>query len=247
MKPSAAPGSTAWDSASPIRLIRRITRIVPIGPPPSASARQPTKARRMNPNSTKGPSVTSYSVIGRGSGERRQNRHAANALVMVRLRGPGSRHVAHPHQVMRRQHFLCGAPGDAFPSNQQGVGKMRPDLIEIMEHCDDGAALPVPALDQAKKIFAGAPIDCTEGLVEQYQLGILHHQPGEQDPLELAGGERLDLAMLEPLKADRVECPMCRVAQFPGRCPKPADLPPLTEQHCVDDRDRKAPFALRLL
>jgi hypothetical protein len=39
---------------------------------------------------------------------------------------------------------------------------------------------------------------------------------------------------------------MCRVAQFPGRCPKPADLPPLTEQHRVDDRDRKASFDLGL-
>src|SRR5215469_1289397 len=64
IKPRAAPGSTAWDSASPIRLIRRITRIVPIGPQPSANARQPTSARRMNPNSANGPSVASYNVIG---------------------------------------------------------------------------------------------------------------------------------------------------------------------------------------
>ena len=94
---------------------------------------------------------------------------------------------------------------------------MRPHMVEIMEDGGDGAALPVPALDQAEKIFAGAPVDRAEGLVEQDQLGILDDQPGEQHPLELAGRQRLDLAMLEPLEANRVECPVCRVAPFRRR------------------------------
>ena len=96
---------------------------------------------------------------------------------------------------------------------------MRPDLVEIMEDGGDGAAFPVPALDQTKKIFAGAPVDRAEGFVQQDQLGILDDQSGEQDTLELAGRQRLDLPTLEPLEADRIEGPLRRVAQFPGRCP----------------------------
>ena len=53
-KPSAAPGSSAWASASPIRLMRRRIRNTPIDEPPMASARLATRARRMKPKSAKG-------------------------------------------------------------------------------------------------------------------------------------------------------------------------------------------------
>ena len=53
-KPNAAPGSSAWARASPIRLMRRRIRNTPIDEPPTASARLATRARRMKPNSTNG-------------------------------------------------------------------------------------------------------------------------------------------------------------------------------------------------
>src|SRR5207245_3689316 len=48
-------------------------------------------------------------------------------------------------------------------------------------------------------------------------------------------------------EADGSERPLRRVAQFSGHRPRPANLPPMTKQHRVDDRDRKAPFDLGAL
>jgi hypothetical protein len=53
-KPMAAPGSTAWDMESPIKLIRRNTSSTPTGPQPMESAAQATSARRMKAKSRKG-------------------------------------------------------------------------------------------------------------------------------------------------------------------------------------------------
>ena len=58
-KPTAAPGRIAWAMASPVRLMRRSMRNTPTGAEPSASAVQPTRARRMKPNSTNGAKASS--------------------------------------------------------------------------------------------------------------------------------------------------------------------------------------------
>lgn len=55
----AAPGRMAWDMASPVSDMRRSIRKMPSGRPPSASANTPTKAQRMNSNSTKGATSVS--------------------------------------------------------------------------------------------------------------------------------------------------------------------------------------------
>ena len=53
-KPIAAPGRMACAMASPIRLMRRSIRKTPTGGAPSASAKLPASARRMNSNSANG-------------------------------------------------------------------------------------------------------------------------------------------------------------------------------------------------
>ena len=124
---------------------------------------------------------------------------------------------------------------------------MRADLIEVVQHRRDGATLAVPAFDQEKEVLTGSPIDRGEWLVEQDQLRILDDQPGEEDTLELASGQRLDRPALEPVKADGGERLMRRRAHCAGRGSRPADLPPMPEQHGVDDGDWKPPFDLGVL
>ena len=54
MKATATPGSTAWLSASPNRLMRRSVSNTPSGALLMARASVPIKARRMNANSWNG-------------------------------------------------------------------------------------------------------------------------------------------------------------------------------------------------
>ena len=86
-----------------------------------------------------------------------------------------------------------------------------------------------------------------EGLVEQNQLGILHDQSGEKDPLELAGGKGLDRAPLITFEADRAKGPLRSLAQLPGCRACPSDPTPLAEQYGLDYGNRKTPFDLGVL
>ena len=56
IKPMATPGSTAWLSASPIRLMRRRVRKTPKGAALKDSDTVATSARRIKANSAKGAS-----------------------------------------------------------------------------------------------------------------------------------------------------------------------------------------------
>jgi hypothetical protein len=95
--------------------------------------------------------------------------------------------MARPQQIGRRHHLAGRSPGNAFPGDQQGIGDMRANLVEVMQDRGDRPAFPVPALDQVQEILAGPPIDRRKRLVEQDQLGILDNQPGEENALELTG------------------------------------------------------------
>src|SRR6266446_2735704 len=88
-------------------------------------------------------------------------------------------------QIGRRHYLWRRSPGDAFPGDQQRVGEMGADLVEVVKDRGDGPPFPVPALDQVQEILAGPPIDRGKRLVEQDQLGILDDQPGEENALEL--------------------------------------------------------------
>jgi hypothetical protein len=95
--------------------------------------------------------------------------------------------VARSPQILRHQRLLCWSPSDALAGEQQGIGEIRTDLIEIVQHRGNGSPLSVPAHDQAQQILARAPIDRRQGLIQQNQLGVLHDQSSEQDTLELTG------------------------------------------------------------
>src|SRR5690606_17655579 len=58
------PGKIACAIASPIKLIRRNTRITPSGPAANASENDPASARRMKANSVKGPKSKSMAFTG---------------------------------------------------------------------------------------------------------------------------------------------------------------------------------------
>jgi hypothetical protein len=94
---------------------------------------------------------------------------------------------------------------------------MRLDLVQIMEDRGHRPAFAVPVLDELKQILAGSPIDRSEGLVEQDQLGILNDQPSKKNALELASGERFDRPPFEPFETNRGECLAPPRASFGSR------------------------------
>ena len=62
--PTAAPGRIAHAIASPVKLIRRSIRKTPTGVAPMEMAIQPSKARRMKPNSANGAKKISQIILG---------------------------------------------------------------------------------------------------------------------------------------------------------------------------------------
>jgi hypothetical protein len=88
--------------------------------------------------------------------------------------------MAGARQIGRRHHLSGRPPGNAFPGNQQGIGEMRANLVEVVQDRGDCPPFPVPALDEVQKTLAGPPVDRGKGLVEQEQLGILDNQPAKR-------------------------------------------------------------------
>src|SRR5208282_2083119 len=98
-----------------------------------------------------------------------------------------------------------------------------------------------------EQVLAGPPIDRSERLVEQDQLGILHDQSGEEDALELPDRKRLDRPALESVETDGGERLAGRLAHRLVRSTGPANSPPMSEQYGIDNRDREPSFDLGML
>src|SRR5690625_6067861 len=62
-KPRATPGKMACDRASPIKLRRRKIKNTPSGPAAMDRAKVAAKARRIKPNSLKGPQKKSHKAV----------------------------------------------------------------------------------------------------------------------------------------------------------------------------------------
>src|SRR5690625_8030800 len=62
-KPNATPGKMACDKASPIRLRRRKIKNTPSGPAATDRAKVEANARRIKPNSIKGPKKKSHIAV----------------------------------------------------------------------------------------------------------------------------------------------------------------------------------------
>ena len=144
----------------------------------SESARQPTRARRMKPNSMKGPNRRSITrrVRGRARVDRARIGHARDRgrargrarwpSCGVAMRRPAPRRVVRgrrpPHPRPRpptgsgrgrgcgRQHPLGRPPGHRLAGEQQGLREVAPNLGEVVQGGHDGAALAVPGPDEAR-------------------------------------------------------------------------------------------------
>src|ERR1044071_8385732 len=141
-KPNAAPGSSAWASASPIRLMRRRIRNTPIEAPPTDSARLATRARRMKPKSANGAIRKSCSTAPSGALAQRHvtPRYVAGAGVLV----PGLGHGAGTQQVLGRQHALRRTGIDQLARQQEAVGEVAAHLVEVVQHADHGTSPGAP-------------------------------------------------------------------------------------------------------
>src|SRR5262245_13694439 len=149
-KPSAAPGSRACASASPIRLMRRRIRNTPIEAPPTDSARLATRARRMKPKSANGAIRRSCSTAPSGALAQRRGTpgYVAGAGVLV----PGLGHGAGTQQVLGRQDAQRRAGIDQLSRQQETVGEVAAHLVEVVQHAHHGALLGAPALDQRHQV-----------------------------------------------------------------------------------------------
>jgi hypothetical protein len=92
-----------------------------------------------------------------------------------------------PAQVVRRQDFPRGSPSHTLASEQQRLGEIAPNLVEIVQHGDNSSAFPVPVCDDTQEVLTGAPIDRRKRLVEQNQLGVLGNHTSKKDALQLTG------------------------------------------------------------
>ncbi len=188
----ATPGSTACDRASPTRLMRLRTRSTPRGPQPRARARQATRAWRIKMKSWKGDRKRSKRWFMPRSGGK-----PAAGLV------PGLGHLAGELQIFGSQNLCRVAPADGLPGDQQGLGKIGPHLLEVVQHRDDRPVFVVPAVDHAEEIGRGPGIDGGEGFIEQNDRTVLQQQAGEQHPLELSRRQIADGSVLETFQAHR--------------------------------------------
>ena len=104
-----------------------------------------------------------------------------------------------------------------------------------MDDDEDGTAFAVPALDQQYEVRDRPAVDGVERLVEQDEIGVLHQHAGKQRPLQLAARQRVQRAVLESRKADRLQRTAHRptvVRRVPAEQPAPR---PQAERNQVDD------------
>ena len=76
-------------------------------------------------------------------------------------------------QIVLRQHLPRRPPGTEFPRHQQALREMPKHLIGVVQHGDDGAVFPLPALNHSEEIAGRALIDGGEWLVEENDLWVL--------------------------------------------------------------------------
>ena len=112
------------------------------------------------------------------------------------------------------------------------MGEAGADLVHVMQHGDDGAALRVPFAHQCQQVLRGGGIKCGERFIEHDDGGIGHEQAREQEALELPCRERIDHApglLLQPHAAQRIGRAL---AYGPaGRAKGPGLAPCATEHH----------------
>ena len=85
------------------------------------------------------------------------------------------------------------------------VAASRRELDVVGDDQDAAAEGAANLPDQLVEDVRSAHVDALGRLVENQQVGPLDQRPRQQQPLELAAGERRDGRIAEPLKADRVE------------------------------------------
>ena len=116
---------------------------------------------------------------------------------------------------------------------------MRMHLLELMQDRDNRPALAVPLQHQRQEIAGRALVERREGLIKQQHPGILHHQPGEQHPLELSSRKRTDRALGKMLEPDRFQRRSNALPVGAARPAERADLIPQAKRHHVAHRDRE--------
>src|SRR5271165_5184993 len=99
-----------------------------------------------------------------------------------------------PRQRFIRQRGRRVAPGDALPRQHERRRKVATNLIQIMQHGNDGSSLGVPSVDETQQLGDGGLIDGGKWLVEEKHGGVLQQQAGEQRALELAYRQVVDRA-----------------------------------------------------
>lgn len=80
---------------------------------------------------------------------------------------------------------------------------MRPYLLEIVEHRDDGATVVMPAAHNLEEVARGARVNGGKRLVQHDHPCILQQEPGKEHALKLTGRERANGPSFEPLQPDR--------------------------------------------
>ena len=108
------------------------------------------------------------------------------------------------------------------------VAASRRELDVVGDDQDAAAEGAADLLDQIVEDVRPAHVDALGRLVENQQVGPLDQRPRQQQPLELAAGERRDGRIAEPLQADRVE----RGLDLPaGKAPR--------QRHQAAERERQ--------
>lgn len=101
---------------------------------------------------------------------------------------------------------------------------MRPYLLEIVEHRDDGATVVMPAAHNLEEVARGARVNGGKRLVQHDHPCILQQEPGKEHALKLTGRERANGPSFEPLQPDRRQ----RLAAFSARLGVAPPKPPIS-------------------
>src|SRR6478672_13446194 len=150
-------------------------------------------------------------------------------------------------EVLDGQNLLGRSPGHDLAGDKECFREMRAYLIEIVQRGNDGAALAMPAADQAQQILDRLGVDGAKRLVEQDDSRVLQEQPREEDALELSTRKRAHATLAEVLQAERVERLQNRQSAGAVEPAPGSDLAPKTHGNSVEHSDREAPVDVDLL